>query len=778
MTLRCDPIDFLVFLGREDHIPLQKKESRIAKFPMSANCFKSLLLIPLVALVACRNREIDSFSNEASTLLARGGWVEEAFQIDLRGHTGAPAENPLLWRPLPLIGVEGWDPAARGWRPIGSRSLLSVWYRGPQASHLVLELRNRTGEGRRRTFELEVELNGRLLGTRTVESGRFRDELTIPAGLLRTENQIALGFSPPLEPDLELGHPVALLGIGFSTAFLDQRSGSGESAAAMPDSRSIRLAGSGTYVLPLTGLQPLASVDLELEQGDSELGVVSIERLEADGARRLIESFRLGPSSTRTIHVPIEKPRVAGTALLIHSEVSRQDSWLGLRNQSSSPVALDESRKAPSAQAGSAIEGSLPDVILIILDAARGDRFPGWQYPRRIMPNIDRFASSAMVFRRAYTECPTTSCSIPALLTGVSLLGGGEVGGGREMSEDLTTLAEYLRASGYRTVGFSATPNDSASRNMDQGFDEFHELWGRDNPDHGPFNLSRLAGDILEAQPDGEPLYLQLHYLPPHQPYAPGTEFDRFTDESYSGPIEPKMSLKPFNLGRERLSPADLRELIGLYDGNLLRADAAVGQLLRSLRETGRLENSIIILTSDHGEAFMEHGYQGHNTTLFDEMLHVPLVIRLPFGSRRPSPWLDRPSSLLDVVPTVLGALDLEPVKAVDGWNLFEPESTDQTGRILLARTSHAEQPMISVRSELWKSIVWPKHQVQMLFDIVNDPGERENRIGEAPWMFANLGLIARDRLLRARARGYRQGEEVTLDRETEEALRALGYLD
>ncbi|MEJ2085954.1 MAG: sulfatase-like hydrolase/transferase, partial [Acidobacteriota bacterium] len=342
----------------------------------------------------------------------------------------------------------------------------------------------------------------------------------------------------------------------------------------------------------------------------------------------------------------------------------------------------------------------------------------------------------------------------------------------------LTTLAEYLQAQGFRTVGFSATPNDSASRNMDQGFDEFHELWGSDNPNHGPFNLSRLAGDVLESQPSGDPLYLQLHYLPPHQPYAPGRDFDRFTDPSYSGPIEPRMGLKQFSLGRESLAPADLEELIGLYDGNLLRADAAVGELLNSLKEVGRFDNSIIILTSDHGEAFMEHGYQGHNTTLFDEMLHVPLVIRLPFGRQSTSLWLDRPTSLLDVVPTVLGALDIDPVSSVDGCNLFNSASAKPFGRVLLARTSHAEQPMISVRSEFWKSIAWPKHQVQMLFDIVDDPDERENRIGEVPWMFANLGLIARERLLRAQARGYRQGDEVLLDRETEEALRALGYLD
>ncbi|MEJ2085955.1 MAG: sulfatase-like hydrolase/transferase, partial [Acidobacteriota bacterium] len=376
-------------------------------------------MISWIALLACCSGETDSSSVETASLLARGGWVEEDFHTDLRGYLGTPVENPLLWRPLPLIGIEGGDPAGRGWRPVGGKSVLSFWYRGPEARYLVLELRNRTGEANPRSFELEVELNGRALGSRKIEPGRLLDQLPIPAGLLATENRVELGFSPSLEPDPEYGYPIALLSMGFSTAALEERTPSGEAGPDAADGRSVRLAGSGTYVVPLMGLEDLETISFEVEEDGSELAVVSIERMEADGTRRLIESLRLGPREPRTIQVPIEQPLAAGAALLIHSEVARRDGWLAIRGASSSPAEREVSRTESALPADGTSDGSLPDVILIILDAARGDRFPGWQYPRRTMPNIDRLASSARVFRKTYAECPTTSCSIPALLTGV-----------------------------------------------------------------------------------------------------------------------------------------------------------------------------------------------------------------------------------------------------------------------------------------------------------------------------------------------------------------------
>ncbi len=737
----------------------------------------TILIIALVLFAGCDSASQDQTQIDLWPAVLGGGWLESSSRFDLRGHEGSFMENPLLWKPLSVVPMSGWDRAGRGWRPVGQISTLRFWHRGPEATELILELRNRLDESSGRIYALEIILNGQPLGTKQIAPGRFQDRVPIPAGLLATSNHLELRFSPSLEIEAEVGHPIALLGVGWSGGGVPGFRRAQNQREILVEDSSVRLFGSGTYLMPLPSPGSVDGVSLDVEYQGDGLATVSIELLAADGSKRRAESLNLEPGLLKRLSMPLEPHELRGAALLLSAELPKSASYLefgdlvflttpGELRESSFPSDLPLQELKPQ-----------PDVVVIILDAARGDRFPGWDYPRRTMPNIDQLSTDAVVFRNAFAECPTTSCSIPALLTGLSLLTGGEVENGLQMSDELITLAEYLKTRGYRTVGFSATPNNSAVRNMDQGFDVFRELWGRDNPDHGPFNMSRLAGEVLRSQPDDEPLYLQLHYLPPHQPYNPGPEFDRFTDPGYSGPIVPKMSLRSYSLGQESLAPSDLAQLIGLYDGNMLKADAAVADLLTVMRETQRFEDAIIIVTSDHGEAFMEHGYQGHNTTLYDEMLHVPLLIRLPRGERPLAVDSDQLASLLDVVPTVLGRLGITPSVEVDGWDLFNVRADRVATRRLISRTSHTAQPMISVRTPNWKMISWPKHQAQFLFNLATDPAELDNRVGDEPSIFAHLGLLARDRLLRAQARGI-EGEEITLDPEAEEALRSLGYLD
>jgi arylsulfatase A-like enzyme len=737
----------------------------------------TIFVITLALVVGCEPASREQVEVDLWPAVLGGGWLQASGRFDLRGHEGNFVENPLLWKPLSVLPISGWERAGRGWKPVGQTSILNFWHQGPGADELLLELRNRSDELSGRIFELEILLNGERLGSRRVEPGRFRDRLPIPDAVLQERNRLEFRFSPGIKTESELGHPIALLGLGLSGGGVIGDPPARNRAEIIDQERSLRLFGSGTYLVPLPESGLTRGISFNLRYRGKGLATAVLELMVADGSKRLLDSLNLEPGPHQSISISLEPYDLRGSTLLMRADLPTGSSYIEIEDL----IALNAPPKIRDS--GSPGNPRLiktarpPDVVVIILDAARGDRFPGWSYPRQTTPTLDLFSSEAVVFRHAFAECPTTSCSIPALLTGLSLMKGGEVETGRQMSDELITLAEYLKELGYRTVGFSATPNNSARRNMDQGFDTFRELWGRDNPDHGPFNMSRLAGEVLRSQPDNEPLYLQLHYLPPHQPYNPGPEFDRFTDPEYSGPIVPKMSLKRYSLGQASLAAPDLAQLIGLYDGNMLKADAAVAELLSVLKSTMRFDNSIIIVTSDHGEAFMEHGHQGHNTTLYDEMLHVPLLIRLPAGQRPQRVDTSQLASLLDVVPTVLGLLGATPPVEIDGWDLFNVEADRAAARRLISRTSHAEQPMISVRTTDWKMISWPKHQVQSLFHVVTDPAEQDNRVGDEPLIFANLGLWARDRLLRAQARSI-EGDELTLDADAEEALRSLGYLD
>jgi arylsulfatase A-like enzyme len=235
------------------------------------------------------------------------------------------------------------------------------------------------------------------------------------------------------------------------------------------------------------------------------------------------------------------------------------------------------------------------------------------------------------------------------------------------------------------------------------------------------------------------------------------------------------MSLRPYFFGQNLMAGADLEQLVDLYDGNLLTVDEAVGLVFDASRRAGRWNDTLVVLTSDHGEAFMEHGRLGHNTTLYDEMLHVPLLVRLP-GGEQPPHDPDRLAAVADVVPTILGRLGLRAGGGLAGIDLLAQQPDPRRPRLVMTRTSHPEQSWLAARSDRWKAIVWPNHQEQMLFDLEADPGETRNLLLERPLVFAALGLRLRDHL--AATAGEVVGEAVDIPESEKRELRALGYVE
>lgn len=731
-------------------------------------------VISALQLVGCAGHDTSSPDKGVAVPLPLGGFIPSVGMADVHGSPAIPVDNPALWLPQSAVPMEGWGVPGRGWYPVGERSTLRLWRRTAGESSLGLDLTHRK-DAPQEEFQLSVSLNGRRLGTFATAPGRVRQRFSLPSGLLEEVNDLELSIQPAV--GLTEGPPsLTLLRVGLLGGGAGSRSQREDPGFDRTESGTIVFTRPGVFVIPMD--IPTSAVQMEVRarnEGES-LATHRLSVQRASGERIELSSGQLTGREWQRSRASIEAFRGERVVATWELELAGNGGRVELGEIAVSTGPEVERPREPVAESRRPGDRR-PDVLLIILDAARGDRFPGWGYSRQTVPTIEELGARSLSFRYAFSECPTTSCSVPGMITGVPFLPGGEVGGGQQLADEVTTLAEYLAKLGYHTVGFSATPNNSASRNLDQGFEVFRELWGRDNPDHGPFNMSRLATEIIRGHPADQPLFLQLHYLPPHQPYDPAPEFDRFTDPGYIGPIRPDMSLKPYSLGLEKMENRDLEHLIGLYDGNLSVADAAVGQVLEALRSTGRFDNSLIVITSDHGEAFMEHGRQGHNTTLFDEMLHVPLLVKLPHDESPESIDLDRLASVLDIVPTVLGYLDAIPEPQMGGLDLLRSQPDPLRPRTLFFRTSHPKNTMLAARTPAWKAISWPRHQVQMLFDLVRDPEEMVNRVGEQPFLYAGLGLRIRHHLkqsgnLRA------PGEEIELTAEERDALRALGYLD
>jgi arylsulfatase len=408
-------------------------------------------------------------------------------------------------------------------------------------------------------------------------------------------------------------------------------------------------------------------------------------------------------------------------------------------------------------------------VVLIVLDAARVDHFGLYGYSRDTTPEIDRLGRESLVFTQVVAECSYTLCSMPSLLTGLSYVRHGLVRHDLVLDAGVGTLAERLTAAGYRTVGYTSNPYNSTATGLQRGYEEFHEIWSTD-----PAEITAEVTALLAAGGGERPLFLMLHYVPPHEPYDPSPEFDIFGDGSYAGPVTSDRDLVQALYANEiELDEADLAELVALYDGNLRRADAAVGRVLAALRGAGIYDDTLVVVTSDHGEAFLEHGWIGHNKTIHDEMLRVPLVVKLPSSWPAEGVATDRLTGLADVATTIDRRLGLDAPPEARGQDLLA--SADDAERILFLRSAQEGFPYVGVRTRRFKAILREGH-LPKLYDVRADPGEKRDLFAEHPLLHAGLTVLLshamkEDAKLRARVRA------ADISEEQRKMLEALGYL-
>jgi arylsulfatase A-like enzyme len=217
--------------------------------------------------------------------------------------------------------------------------------------------------------------------------------------------------------------------------------------------------------------------------------------------------------------------------------------------------------------------------------------------------------------------------------------------------------------------------------------------------------------------------------------------------------------------------------VVAKYDGNLRAADHAFGLVLTALEKRPRWRDTVVLVTSDHGEAFLEHGQTHHNSTVYDEMLHVPFVLRLPERFDRSAIDTDRLVTLSDIVPTLLAAAGLSAPPEIDGFDLTEPSShrASASERFFVARNDN-RWPVYGLRSLRWKLVLSSSGQ-GALYDLERDPGEhRDIKLDEVP-RFLGLSQLLIQTVTSPPSLGSSEERAATADRD-EEMLRALGYVE
>jgi len=328
-----------------------------------------------------------------------------------------------------------------------------------------------------------------------------------------------------------------------------------------------------------------------------------------------------------------------------------------------------------------ALASERPDIILITADTLRADHMGVYGYERNTTPSLDRIAGISVRFTNATTPLPRTTPALASLMTGLWP----QHHGSREVSDPFTggtTLAEILRESGYATVGVSANWVASAKQNMHRGFQAFISLKHGKADDRAQF-VTDSALTAARLAPKDKPLFLWVHYMDPHFPYHPPKSYPATPPGETCKKIMRDITRKRLRLGvvqgnRAGIGERSLEDCVQLYDAEIAYMDSQIGHLLKGLASDGRLENVILVFTSDHGESFGEAGlFYEHGSTLHDAVLKVPLLITAPGVKAGVDEQVIR---LEDLMPTILALAGLPEsrIPATDGvdqsWRLGASE--------------------------------------------------------------------------------------------------------
>jgi choline-sulfatase len=425
-----------------------------------------------------------------------------------------------------------------------------------------------------------------------------------------------------------------------------------------------------------------------------------------------------------------------------------------------------------------------PNIVLITIDALRADHLTSYGYGRFTSPAIDAFARDAVRFDQAIAQAPYTKASVASLMTGLyptthktttSTVPFPEVMTGypttRPIPTDVlprsaTTLAEALRGAGYRTYGFTANPFLTEAFGFARGFDLFRFYPGQDFS-----GANHVVSDALEAirtTDRSQPLFLWVHLMEPHSPYAPPPwTSGLFKVSGAREPIGPDVSI-PFWLLPG--TPRDLRPYLAAYDDEIAAADVGVDTLLRGFRSLRMQRNRVIVVTADHGEQFLDHGGWEHSTNLYDELIRVPLLVQAP--GVKPG-VVSTQVQLIDLFPTLLAFAGAE-APSTSGHSLVRLLSRAEDARPALSEIVGSQS---ALRYDGWKLIASDAGRAA-LFDLVKDPGERHDRAAAEPARTARMQAWL-DQMLASAVRRASEipGERALIDPAVANRLRSLGYV-
>jgi arylsulfatase A-like enzyme len=523
----------------------------------------------------------------------------------------------------------------------------------------------------------------------------------------------------------------------------------------------------------------------------------------------------------------MEPPRTArgAGALIVGAAREKRDSMQGLvrlaqRGLALCAIVLIGVACERAAERSARSRAGAPDVLVLLLDTTRADRLGLYGYARPTSPAIDALAREARVFERAIASSNWTLPSHASLFTGLPPHAHGAVADEGWLRDEVVTLAERFRDAGYATYLFSANPFVSAEHNLAQGFEIAEHPWqpewqgavraymqARAYPgesEDSRFAPFKDAGEVirrgfarwLAERDDDRPYFAFLNFMEAHRPYyATRDERARFLS-----PAQVELSVRmehrysdrhAYSFGALEIAGDELAATAGLYDAALSHLDEIIGGIASDLRAAGRLDRTLLAITADHGEHLGDHHRLGHEFSLYDALIRVPLVLRYP--PRVPVGREPRAVAQLDLRRTLLELAGLEADAQDRGRSLLAPASEGEAARWLLAESLEVRsKPIRAVQKRFpdldltpWKrafravergriKLIEGEGGRRELYDLAADPAEMRDLAAQRPEVVAEFA--AQLDALRAGARPSET--RAPSGAEHEQLLESLGYIE
>ena len=386
-----------------------------------------------------------------------------------------------------------------------------------------------------------------------------------------------------------------------------------------------------------------------------------------------------------------------------------------------------------------------PDFFLVVIDTARADAYQTYNPGLRVGAALAALARDGIVLERLRAPAPWTRPSVATLLTGLPPARH-QVGAGLDrLSPDLATLPSLLKAAGYRTLGWSGNTQVLPVFGFGVGFDEYADLAGRGTRHHPEARtLFEAARGPISKSPVGGGFYY-IHVVDPHYPYEPPREQESRVEELASA-SDLGRHFRPLSVPRKK--PPNPNRSPVRYLAEVRDADTELGRFLGFLRSEKRYDPALILVVSDHGEELLDHGGEGHGHALYEELLRVPGVLKLP-GNRRAGERVARDVELHDLAATVARWLPIDPPPGSPGVDALAPGAANAPHAYL----SH-HHGLAAVRHGDWKLIVDFERDAVELYDLRRDPYEERDLARREPERVAILRATL-DRIQARHAPGW-----------------------